>query len=243
MVNTGKMVFGLVLVAFFVAAVDAAPVVVIAPAKGKWAASGHVHKLSERNTDLSQTAGSKVDVDYLVYIGRVHYGLSDRVEIYGELGSVSAGLNQTSGTLLFNDISTGSELIWGAGIQGILHDAKTWNIGMDLQYLSTKDLTGPAVGGATNGLPWTIDWTEWHVAVQAQTTIEGFIPWVGVKYSDATVENLRINGAPDPRELEASDNVGVYGGVATMIGDKTAVYVEGRFIDETAFGGGIKYNF
>jgi hypothetical protein len=66
--------------------------------------------------------------------------------------------------------------------------------------------------------------------------LDRFIPYVGVKYSDAKLTS------GEPKEV-ADENVGVFVGTDFSITDSLVLNVEGRFVDETAVSFGVTYEF
>lgn len=200
-------------------AATAAPIGWINPKAGRATVGVEAGTVTSR--DLEPTGGTSVELESIYYGLRGSYGLTDNFEVYARLGGAdldaSSGLGDADG-----------ELAWGFGAQGIFYNAGAWNLAADATYFAHNDHSF----GSNEG-----DFSEWHGAVQAQTQIEQFYPYVGVRYSDATLE---INNQPD---RDADDNVGVYVGSGFNISDSLSAYLEGRFIDETAFGGGLTYRF
>lgn len=208
--------------------VMAAPVGWINPEMGRFSVSGEVGSVTDRDMEQNNNTSIKGEVESVYYVARIDYGLTDLVEIYGRIGG--ADLDGTGNTFPGNNLSTSGELAWGAGIQGIIYNAGTWNLAADAQYFAHSDHQQNA--GARQ-----YDWKEWQVGVQVQGQWDQFHPYLGVKYSNLDIDVS--NGA----DLEAEDNVGVYLGAGFDLAGNWSGYLEGRFIDETAFGGGISYTF
>lgn len=225
-----KRFFGVALVGGILAGtVSAAPVGWINPQMGKFSVSGEVGKITSR--DFKRASGGTTTGEYesLYYTGRLAYGLTEQVELYGRLGA--ADLDAEAGSTVGTG-SGGSELSWGAGGQGILYDAGSWNLGGDAQYNAHNDHSGYSTTGTR-----AADYSEWQLGVQVQGQFEEFFPYIGVKYSDATVE---VSGLNDD---EADDNVGIYGGAGFNLTPQLSGYVEGQFVDNTMFGAGLRYTF
>lgn len=227
----------------FSGAATAAPVGWIHPEMGRFTIGGEVHKVTDRDMEQNAAGGRNTgEVESLMWLGRGSYGLTDQFEIYGRLGGADADLSGTGSTTGFT-LNTGSEFAWGIGIQGIIYDAGTWNLAGDAQYFAHNDHTNTSSGGAgfiPNNTRGEFDWKEWQLALQVQGQFDQFYPYLGVKFSDVTLDFSQPGGTPD---VEADDNVGVYVGAGFNISPQWSGYVEGRFVDETAFGGGISYRF
>lgn len=197
----------------------AAPIGWINPEAGRVGVGVEVGTVTGR--DLEPTGGTNVEIESIYYVVRGSYGLTDQLEVYARLGGADLDADGGLG-------DAGAELAWGLGAQGILYDAGTWNLAADGTFFAHNDHSF----GSREG-----DFSEWHLALQAQTQFEQFYPYIGVRYSDATLE---IAGQQD---RDADDNFGVYVGSGFNVTDQISAYLEGRFIDETAFGAGIAYRF
>jgi len=76
---------------------------------------------------------------------------------------------------------------------------------------------------------------EWQIALEVAYQYKQIVPYVGVKYGDATGEAVAtINGAKFKNDFENEDNVGIFVGGDIIINDSITANIEGRFIDETA---------
>ncbi|RMH59507.1 MAG: hypothetical protein D6679_01700 [Candidatus Hydrogenedentota bacterium] len=211
----------------------ASPVGWIHPEAGRFGVGGEVGAITNR--DLEWNSGNNVaEIDQSVYyVGRIGYGLTDQVEIYGRLGGADLDLRSTVGGLGWTGTAGGStEFAWGVGLQGVIYDAGTWNLAGDANYFAHNSHTLNSIG--VNDA----DFWEWQVGLQAQTQFDQFYPYLGVKYSDANIQYTNLS--PD---LEADDNVGVYVGAGFNLSGNWSGYLEGRFVDETSFGGGVQYRF
>ncbi|MBL4888539.1 MAG: hypothetical protein JKX97_00795 [Candidatus Lindowbacteria bacterium] len=239
-------ILSILLVLTLANAVSAAPVGYISPRKSRISVSATLIALTKRQTEHLGNTTMKVDGQYDALLGRVSYGISDQIEVYGQIGMADAGLHQVQGTRQFERINnSGLETAWGAGVQAIVFENPKidWNIGIDLQYLETNNHSGVAANGTTAGSRWEFDVIEWHVAAQIQKSFRVLDSWIGIKYSKAKFENLIIAGVPQIGSLASEDPLGFYTGINMPLSENWSMYAEARIIDETALSGGARYDF
>ena len=186
--------------------------------------------MTERRIKLD-AAGFKAYYKSTYYNARIAYGFSDRFEVYGRIGAADLDGKVTYGGATA-ELSGSSRLAWGLGAQGILYDAGKWNLGGDATYFAHSGHKFGAVN--ITG----VDWAEWHIAAVATGTFEQIHPYGGVRYSDFKVNADGYSGSD-----KAKNKCGVFAGLGFAINDQWSAYGEGRFIDETAFGGGVRYTF
>jgi hypothetical protein len=177
------------------------------------------------------------------------FGIFDFLDIYVKLGAVDYEFESDSFTLgtFDGDIHGESErgFAYGGGLKGAYTFKNGLLIGGDLQYVRQKQdarvtFTAPGGAGVTDTGKVTLE--EWHVAPFVGLKIGDFIPYAGVKYSDL---KLKARGEIFIQEskLEADDHLGTFIGLTYGGIDKLKLYLEGRFIDETAFSFGLTYRF
>lgn len=195
-----------------------------------------------RDMERETARTEKLEAEQLAFLGRLSYGLTDMVEISARLGVQEIDADFTAPTTgAFNG---SNEFVWGVGISGILYDAGTWNLAGQANYLASSSHTGATTGNIVNNANNEIDYNAWVIGLQIQGKYDQFLPYLGVRYSNAEVEFKRWNNASvADRNYEAENNFGIYVGAGFDLTPQWSGYVEGRFIDETAFGGGIRYTF
>jgi hypothetical protein len=218
----------------------AGPMGPVKPSMGRFGLEFEV-SADDRDMEWTGNAADKSHAENINYLGRLSYGLTENVEIYGRLGGASFDIVDDVDVNATEQTFEGSgEFAWGGGIAGILYDAGTWNIAGNANYLAHSSHTGTITpAGTTNN---DIDFSEWNLGLQIQGKYDQFLPYLGVKYSDATIEYNRLGGAAVADE-ESDNNVGVYVGAGIDLAPQWSAYIEGRFVDETSFGGGIRYTF
>ncbi len=192
---------------------------------------------------------------------KTSYGILDNLDVYVKLGwvdykidSIFQGTRET-GTYSFPFVmNTDSDFAYGLGVKGNYEFRPSWLIGYDLQYLRSKHdmyLTKKRTTEPTGVFKSTV-MQEWHVAVSLAKKIKSFLPYVGVRYSDARfktkgIEDQLVWGADMAWlydfKFKADNNVGVFLGTDYNITKNLSVNIEGRFIDETAMSLGATYKF
>lgn len=237
-----KRILGIALCgAVFATASYAAPMGPVKPAMGRFGLELEI-AADRRDMEWSTNTNDKDRVENLYFLGRGTYGLTDKVEVTVRLGGAGmdvvdlVDVNATENT--FNG---SSEFAWGLGIGAIVYDAGTWNIAGQANYLAHGGHTGTITpAGTTNN---DFDYSEWQVGLQIQGKYDQFLPYLGVKYSDATLDYNKVAGATGVADSNSDGNFGVYVGAGFDLTPQWSGYLEGRFVDETSFGGGVRYTF
>ena len=227
-----------------VTAAYAGPMGPVKPTMGRFGLEFEIAS-DQRDMECSSNAADKSRAENLYFLGRGTYGLTDKVELTVRLGGASmdevfkADVNGTEAT--FNG---STEFAWGLGIAGILYDAGTWNIAGNANYLAHSGHDGTITPNVSlTASNQDFDYSEWQIGLQVQGKYDQFLPYLGVKYSDATLDYNKYKGRTDRADSESDNNVGVYVGAGFDLTPQWSGYVEGRFVDETSFGGGIRYTF
>jgi len=172
----------------------------------------------------------------VLLLGRGSYGLTDRVEVTARLGA--ADLEGHAAGAGGQKLSSNYRFAWGAGVGGILYDAGNWNLAAQGNYFSH---TGHEIDNVASS---KIKYWDYNLGLQVQGKFDQFLPYVGVKYSNARADYSNVTvGATNNYKDEAEDNIGVYCGAGVEFAPQWSGYIEGRFVDETSFGGGIRYTF
>lgn len=214
-----------------VTAAYAGPMGPVRPQMGRWGVEFEA-SIDNRDMEAENNAANQNEAENLNLLGRLSYGLTDRVEVGARLGVSDLDVDRRAGTT--NNFTGSSEFAWGIALGAILYDAGTWNLAGNANYLAHDDHT---TGGTT------VDYSEWNIGAQIQGKYDMFYPYLGVKWSDATLEPTNGNALGTTSDFESENNVGVYVGAGWDLTPNWGGYVEGRFIDETSFGGGIRYTF
>lgn len=201
-------------------------------------------------------AGESIDdmeTDEAWYGGaRLIYGLLDNLDVYARIGASDYKVNDkhfTSGAESATDkFNTDTGLAYGIGMKGTYNINENLLLGCDLQYSRSKHEARDnysAVSGTELSTKYkSFIVQEWHVAPYVGYKAGNFLPYLGVRYSDARLE-ITEPGNTDFGEFktEADDNFGVFVGTDYKIGENLSLNVEGRFVDETAMSVGVTYKF
>ncbi len=204
-----------------------------------------------RPMEWSGNANDHSDAKNINMLGRLSYGVTERVEIYARLGSstldVEDGPDATNAATSWFDGSR--QFAYGGGFGAVLFGEDRWNLAFQANALVHERHTG-TTRGSVAGTVNDYDYREWQAGLQVQGRFdrlllaEPALLYVGVKYSDAQVQENLLNGVRvTPPDHDARENVGVYTGLSFGFGGSWRAYVEGRFIDETAVGGGVRFTY
>jgi hypothetical protein len=196
---------------------------------------------AKREMERQSAKSEEIEAEPLLFLGRISYGLTDQVEITMRIGGqdLDADFRPAAGTY-----NGSSQFAWGAGISGILHDAGAWNVAGVANYFTSRGHTGPINLSGAITRNNVADYSDWNIGLQIQGKYDQFLPYLGLRYSNARVEYDRWDNQPETyRDYRADQNVGLYVGAGFDLSPQWSGYVEGRFIDEIGFGGGIRYTF
>lgn len=226
-----------IMVGLAITAVYASPMGPVRPAMGRFGLEFEAASES-RKMDISGNGTNTTNrkVESVLLLGRGTYGLTDRIELTARLGA--ADLDGRDMTAAAVKIGSNYRFAWGIGIGGILYDAGNWNLAAQGNYFAHTGHEPKAPYNTTSG---KMKFWDYNIGLQVQGKFDQFLPYVGVKYSSARVDYSNING--ENYKDEANKNVGVYCGAGVEFAPQWSGYIEGRFVDETSFGGGIRYTF
>lgn len=128
-----------------------------------------------------------------------------------------------------------------------------WLLGCDAQYLrhkndykasgsvTTYDDSGSEIVHDSDDWKGEITFYEWHVASYVAKKLNNFVPYLGIRYSDARLKDKDED--EEVSKVKADDNFGVFFGTDYKIDDNWSLNLETRFIDETAISFDGTYKF
>lgn len=217
---------------------------------------------------INEKIKTEIDEMYRTMV-KAGYGLLDNLDVYVRLGvanpdykgKVDATWTDSAGVPpLDKGTITGSAkykgdsaFAYGFGMKGTYDLKNDWLVGCDVQYLrhkndykassilSSYDDTGTKIGEDTNEWKGEITFYEWHIAPYVAKKLGNFVPYLGVRYSDARLKDKNEWGVTT--KIKADDNVGMFLGTDYKLGENWKLNLEGRFIDETAMSFGATYKF
>lgn len=191
------------------------------------------------------------------YSGKAGLIFNDRVLVYGLLGAGNMKVEfDDEGSEIEVDTKTG--FAWGIGAKAILYETEVagfgggvLRFGGDIKFRHVE----PDISTITiNGDEWDIadddtaegvwEYDELQLALGLSYQMGGFIPYLGVKYTDleSCVKGTDAGGDWQT-DISAEDTVGMFAGADIMLTDTLSFNVEGRFLNEQALSVGGVYRF
>ena len=205
----------------------------------------------------------KEDTEYYFYGGKIGLLLMDRFIPYAILG-VAEAKKQTYDVVCSDDKEhkiqwqTDYDFVWGVGGTAMLYETAPGevgegilNVGVDGRYRQSHlDVDGVVIDdqqyksgdGYLTSTEFKLE--QWQIALAVAYQYKQIVPYVGVKYSDASGEaTVTTNDGSGKYKFENEDKVGIFVGGDIIINDSMTVNAEGRFIDETALslGGTVRF--
>jgi hypothetical protein len=188
--------------------------------------------------------------------------IADKLILYVLLGAAAFEEEfQSMGSIVRMEAET--DLAWGLGATVLAYERKLdsyflgldgaiLRLGVDAKFRSVlADVDKVVIDGVgydgrdSRFDSLTLDWTDWHIAAILSLQWDWFVPYIGVKYSDADTE-ARASLAGMVYEFTNADTtnkIGAVFGTDLLWQDKGFINVECRLIDEEAFsvGAGLKF--
>ncbi len=169
----------------------------------------------------------------------------DRLDVYAVFGSSRTCADwRFSQPEVVNRMQIGTKyrFLWAVGSRAILYEWGCTILGLGGRYSKT---TSPISWGTINGTPTPargarLEWREWQVDLDLAHKIDLFIPYVGIKYSNAKakVEGFSVpianHGTTGTLEMKNRSPIGLIVGCTLTTGKYFMLNVEGRLIDEEA---------
>lgn len=189
------------------------------------------------------------DTEYYFYGGKIGLLLMDRFIPYTILGAAKAKKQTFLVSTTKVQWLTDYDFVWGVGGTALLYSTEpgkigegVLSVGVDGRYRQSHlSIDGVVVNGTTHKssdaslTSSKYELEEWQVALEIAYQYKQIVPYVGVKYSDATGEaTATVDSTSYKNDFEGEDNVGIFVGGDIVINDSLTANVEGRFIDETA---------
>jgi hypothetical protein len=199
----------------------AAPVGGDIPEKGKWSVGFETNVITERKMTNEDKDKNKVDRS-TQYLAKVSYSPLDWLCFDFKLGLADIDYYTTRKT------GFDHSLAWGIGSRAKHELGNGYKLMVGVQYFSATDMKSSTIGDA--------DWKEWQGSLGIAKELDRFMPYLGVKYSDAKLTS------DQPKEV-ADKNVGPFIGTDVKITENIYANFEGRFVDERAFTVGLSYRF
>lgn len=188
---------------------------------------------------VSKISGRMDDFDFVVDQGVLTINLIDRIELYGSAGAARFHAIHRPMVGVRHEYETHEQFTWGLGARGTFAAWKGASFGIDGGYQQAH----PTMKWMTlNGVPVSprpgakLTYYEWQVGLGASYQIDLFIPYIGVKYSNA---GARFRHLPpgfllSGRHFKTKNRrkFGMALGTTLSNGNRFAATVEVRLIDE-----------
>ena len=167
-----------------------------------------------------ETNGLQDDMSSRSFTVTTTYGLSDRLDIFLNLGFADIqDIGSFTGAL---------GTLWGGGFKYLIMN----NTQSDVQL----NINGNVRSFESSDSGQSADYLGGHVAAVISHKAGNFTPFGGVKLSNADID---LGGT----EYESDDNFGLFGGVDYLVNPNVYFTGEVHIFDETSIYMGVGYNF
>lgn len=182
------------------------------------------------------------EVERVLYQAHVTYGFTDKIELGFRAGFADMTFTEIPGPFVSgeNRYNGGVKAGWGFSYGAILHEYDKWELAGVANFFRHAGHSGDGAIFLTTDY---VDYQEWNAGLQYQFRSEKFIPYVGARYSDARMDFDNFRGKTGLGRDTARNNYGLYGGFHMQMRKDFSAFLEGRFLDETAYSGGFRYVF
>ncbi len=251
-----KLFVVLFVITTFVSFVSAAPVNNVISSKSdaieNLEITAEADFISERELENTDNTELEMEMDFLQ--SKIAYRITDKINLYALLGTVRNAkivekyISNTYKYFFDNDFA------WGIGASVLIYEFENGiKIGADGKYRTAEaNLTEIDINGTKYGMSSISDvsgkFEEHQISLSIAKEfgeVVKFIPYTGIKYSDVKVQaEGTILGVTYKTDNVGSKNIiGGHVGIEIALVDNFNIYVEGRFIDETAVSTGFTWKF
>lgn len=188
---------------------------------------------------VSKVSGRMDSFDFTADQGVLIFNLIDRIELYGSAGAARFHATHRPRPGVFYEYETDDQLTWGIGLRGTFASSKGASFGIDGAYQRAHPTMKwmKANGTPVNPRKATkLSYNEWQIGFGASYQIDLFIPYVGVKYSNATAcfKHFPSGFLKTGRHFKTKNRrkFGMVIGTTLSNGNRFGATVEARLIDE-----------
>ena len=215
------------------------------PERGRYIIGVEYNSVKGRNLNDPELGTLSLDAGGEGYIGKIVYGLSDRISLVAKVGAPELELWDPNASGAYNHASN---LGWGLGIRTILFEDRKFGVslGAAAQYFTFEPKE------TTDGR--TAEWSEWdgslymclvEIVTEAKHVVDPFVLTsssllLGVRASDAKVD---WTYGSQSGQLKAADNFGYFVGLDFVFGHSYILGFEARFSDEKAYTSVLGFKF
>jgi len=203
---------------------------------------------------------TKAELDGQEYLVRIGYNIADRFEPYARLGVVNL---KTKWDVSGDSINVRSDQGFGAGfgMKALVFDIpeQRLRLSLDGQYFyANPDIKTARVNGTSSSISATeFKVSQWQIAgiLSMEFIIGGdednpatpysILPYIGVAYADSSTK-VKFKSGSNPYDIgnaKNDNNILFITGCDITSPENISINVEGRFIGETAGGGGCTLKF
>ncbi len=194
-------------------------------------------ELTDRNVPISSSEKNDFDTDMNLTMLRVGFGLTDFLEVYGEIGACYDD---------FEDFN----LAYGGGARLNLFEVKTGSLrglytALQADYHKGK-LETDYQSIAGNRFSKDADWWDFTGKGELGFTRNRFAVYVGgtyFVYREDTDRQAPSTSVKFEDDLEEENNFGAYGGLSLSLTPGLLVNVEGQVFTQSSITGAIEYRF
>jgi hypothetical protein len=194
-------------------------------------------ELTDRNVPISSSEKNDFDTDMNLTMLRVGFGLTDFLEVYGEIGACYDD---------FEDFN----LAYGGGARLNLFEVKTGSLrglytALQADYHKGK-LETDYQSIAGNRFSKDADWWDFTGKGELGFTRNRFAVYVGgtyFVYREDTDRQAPSTSVKFEDDLEEENNFGAYGGLSVHLTPGLLVNVEGQVLTQSSITGAIEYRF
>lgn len=188
------------------------------------------------------------DTELYTNAGLIAANFYDRVDLFATLGATSMFINSNSN--VFTPLEGGrakiegnSAFSWSLGARGTIWECGCTSLGAEFQYFRTRPhITRFTLADSLSVYPTRntgFKYQEWQVGAGISHRINIFVPYIGIKWSNARLDmgdaTFLTGGFPTRlRDLKLNKHFGYAVGVSLIDCEKASLAVEGRFGDEKA---------
>lgn len=188
---------------------------------------------------VSKVSGRMDGFDFIADQGVLTFNLIDRIELYGSAGAARFHATHRPRSHTLHEYETHDQFTWGVGLRGTFASWKGASFGIDGAYQRAHPtMKWMTVNGTpVNPRPGTkLSYSEWQVGLGASYQIDLFIPYIGVKYSNATArfKHLPSGFLKTGTHFKTKNRrkFGMVIGTTLSNGNRFGATVEARLIDE-----------
>jgi hypothetical protein len=222
----------------------------------------------DKDAQFAVVAGGEIDLtwdqnlkhqdnktEYYFYGGKIGVLIMNRFMPYAILGAAEAKKQTFDVNGVKVRWDTKYDFVWGVGGTAMLYETKiegmgngTLRIGVDGRYRQShlkvdKIALDDVVQESSDVTQSRYKLEQWQVGLAVSYQMDQFIPYVGVKYSDASGDAKATISTEYKHDFANKDNVGMFVGGDFLVSDSFTANVEGRFFDETALSLGATLRF